>query len=170
MHKVRVRVPVSVAWVLKHEPCLISLAVEGFYDRDVDSMKFADRMERFLPKGKQEEVVQVLVKMSRTMYAQLMLQMFRPPKRYPVMPSISGLEAYKEADLGMKIACGFEMMYQMRKRQGEEGKGSTWEVFWQNLENSGYFEGLLPGSAEYNKLMEKAEEYYKNSTLHSRAR
>ncbi|CAI9111443.1 OLC1v1011664C1 [Oldenlandia corymbosa var. corymbosa] len=169
MHKVRVRVPVRVAWVLKNEPCLISLAVEGFYDRDVDSMKFADRMEVFLPNGKEEELVQVFVKMSRTMYAQLMQQTFRPPKRYPAMPLSSDLEGYKEAELGMKIACGFEMMYQMRKRQGEEGKGSNWDVFRENLEKCGYFDGLLPGSAEYKRRMEKAEEYYKNSISHHRA-
>lgn len=169
MHKVRVRVPISVAWVLKHEPCLISLAVEGFYDRDVDSMKFAEKMERFLPNGKEEQVVQVFVKMSRTMYAQLMQQMFRPPKCYPGLPMSSDAEAYKEAELGMKITCGLEMIYQLRKKQGEEGKGSTWGVFKENLENSGYFEGLLPGSVEYKRLMEKAEGYYKNSSLHSKA-
>ncbi|KAI8540884.1 hypothetical protein RHMOL_Rhmol08G0019800 [Rhododendron molle] len=45
MHRVRVRVPVSVARVLKHEPYLISLAVAGFYDRDIDSMKYAAKME-----------------------------------------------------------------------------------------------------------------------------
>ncbi|KAL3524930.1 hypothetical protein ACH5RR_013302 [Cinchona calisaya] len=169
MHRVRVRVPVSVAWILKHEPCLISLAVEGFYDRDVDSMKFAEKMGRFLPNGKQEDVVQVFVKMSKTMYAQLMQQTFRPPKCYPGMPLISGAEAYKEAELGMKIACGFEMVYQLRKRLGEEGKGSTWEVYRENLEKSGYFEGLLPGSVDYKILMQKAEEYYRNSSLQTRA-
>ncbi|KAI5669753.1 hypothetical protein M9H77_19606 [Catharanthus roseus] len=169
MHSVRVRVPVSVAWVLKNEPCLISLAVEGFYDRDIDTMKYADKMEKFLPNGRQEELVQVVVKMSRAMYAQLTQQTFRPPKCYPGLPPISDGEAYKEAELGMKIACGFEMMYQLRKRQGEEGKGSSWDVFKETLEKSGYFEGLLPGSKEHNRLMQKAEEYYKNSSAHERA-
>ncbi|KAJ1407531.1 Ecd family [Sesbania bispinosa] len=67
MHRARVRVPESVAQVLKHDPCLISLAVEGFYDTDVDSMKFAAKMEWFLEKGKEEELVCVSVKMSRAM-------------------------------------------------------------------------------------------------------
>ncbi|KAK4265067.1 hypothetical protein QN277_026168 [Acacia crassicarpa] len=71
MHSVRVRVPVSVAQVLKKEPCMISIAVEGFYDRDIDAMKFAATMEKFLDKGKDEELVCVSLKMSRTMYAQL---------------------------------------------------------------------------------------------------
>lgn len=169
MHRVRVRVPVSVAQVLRHEPCLISLAVEGFYDRDIDSMKYAAKMERFLSNGNREEIVQVSVRMSRAMYAQLVQQTFQAPKCYP-MPPRSGACGYVEAELGMKIACGFEMMYQMRRRQGLEGKGSTWEAFRESLERSGHFEGLLPGSKEYRRLMENAEEYYKNSSLHSRTR
>ncbi|KAI4314422.1 hypothetical protein L6164_027334 [Bauhinia variegata] len=168
MHNVRVRVPVSVAQVLKHEPCLISLAVEGFYDRDIDTMKYAAKMEKFFSRGKDEELVCVSVKMSRAMYAQLVQQTFQAPKCYP-MPSRSDKSVYMEAELGMKIACGFEMMYQQRKRDGMEGKGSTLEAFMRNLERSGYFEGLLPGSKEYQRLMQNAEEYHKNSSLYSRA-
>ncbi|XP_030498565.2 protein ecdysoneless homolog isoform X1 [Cannabis sativa] len=165
-HKVRVLVPVSVAQVLKHEPCLISLAVEAFYDRDIDSMKYAAKMEKFLSKGKEEELVRVSVKMSRAMYAQLVQQTFQAPKCYP-MPSRSETSAYLEAELGMKIACGFEMMYQQRLREGSEGKGSTWEAFKESLEKSGYFEGHLPGSQEYRRLMHNAEQQFKNSYLSS---
>lgn len=169
VHKFRVRVPVGVAKVLKHEACLISRAVEGFYDRDIDTMKFAGKMERFLgDKGSGEELVRVVVRMSRAMYAQLMQQTFQAPKCYPSLPPRSDVEGYKEAELGMKIACGFEMIYQLNKRQGMEGKGSSWDAFKQSLEWSGYFEGLLPGSKEYKRLMENAEEYYKNSALHTR--
>ncbi|KAJ7943734.1 SGT1 [Quillaja saponaria] len=153
--------------VLKHEPCLISLAVEGFYDRDIDTMKFAAKMEKFLSGGKDEELVCVTLKMSRIMYAQLVEQQFQAPKCYP-MPSRSDASAYAEAELGMKIACGLEMMYQQRRRDGGEGKGSTWEAFKESLERSGYFQGLLPGSKEYKRLMQSAEEYYRNSSLFSR--
>ncbi|KAF3968507.1 hypothetical protein ACB098_02G137600 [Castanea mollissima] len=164
MHQVRVRVPVSVAQVLKHEPCLISLAVEGFYDRDIDSMKYAAKMEKFLPKGREEELVCVAVKMSRAMYAQLVQQAFQAPKNYP-MPNRSDKVAYGEAELGLKITCGLEMMYQLRKREGLEGKGRTWEAYKESLERSGYFQGLLPGSKAYQRLMHNAEEYYRNSSL-----
>lgn len=164
MHQVRVRVPVSVAQVLKHEPCLISLAVESFYDRDIDSMKYAAKMEKFLPKGREEELVCVAVKMSRAMYAQLVQQAFQAPKNYP-MPNRSDKVAYGEAELGLKITCGLEMIYQLRKREGLEGKGRTWEAYKESLERSGYFQGLLPGSKEYQRLMHNAEEYYRNSSL-----
>lgn len=169
MHMVRVRVPVSVAQVLKYEPCLISLAVGGFYDRDIDTMKHAAKMERFLSKGREEELVCVSVKMSRAMYAQLVQQKFQAPKCYP-MPNRNDGPGFMEAEIGMKIACGFEMMYQQRKKEGLEGKGSTWEAFKETLDKSGYFEGQLPGSKEYLRLMQNAEEYYRNSTLISRAR
>ncbi|TYH79125.1 hypothetical protein ES332_D03G040100v1 [Gossypium tomentosum] len=167
-HSVRVRVPVSVARVFKHAPSLISLAVEGFYDRDMDSMKNAAKMERFLKGGKggEEEMVTVAVKMSRAMYAQLMQQRFQAPKCYPMPPKKGDLEA----ELGMKIACGFEMMYQEKKKEGEEGKGSGWKKYKESLEKSGYFKGLIPGSNEYKRLMENAEEYYKNSSLFSKTR
>lgn len=168
VHRVRVRVPISVAQVLKHEPCLISRAVEGFYDRDIDSMKYAAKMEKFLSKDTAEELVLVSVAMSRAMYAQLVQQTFQAPKCYP-MPNRSDANVYMEAEVGMKIACGFEMMYQQRLRQGLEGKGSTWDAFKESLERSGYFEGLLPGSKEYRRLMENAEEYYRKSSLFSRA-
>lgn len=170
MHRVRVRVPVSVAQVLKHEPCLISLAVEGFYDRDIDTMKYAAKMDKFLSKGREEELVCISVKLSRAMYAQLVQQTFQAPKCYPMPNRSSAASEFVEAEMGMKIACGFEMMYQQRKREGLEGKGNSWEAFKESLERSGYFEGLLPGSKEYSRLMQNAEEYYRNSSTFSRAR
>lgn len=166
-HHVRVRVPVAVAQVLKQEPCLISLAVEGFYDRDIDTMKHAAKMERFLSRGREEELVCVNVKMSRAMYAQLVQQKFQAPKCYP-MPDRSEVGVFLEAELGMKIACGLEMIYQQKKKNGVEGKGSTWSKYKESLENSGYFQGLIPGSQEYKRLMEHAEEYYRNSSLFHR--
>ncbi|GMH14670.1 hypothetical protein Nepgr_016511 [Nepenthes gracilis] len=167
LHRVRVRVPVSVAQVLKHEPCLISLAVEGFYDRDIDTMKYAAKLEKFLSGGSGEDLVLVSVWMSRVMYAQLVQQTFQAPKGYP-MPPRTDQAAYVEAELGMKIVCGFEMMYQQRKKEGEEGNGSTWEAFKASLV-SRHFLGQMPGSKEYNRLMAEAMEYYRKSSLYQRA-
>ncbi|KAM1116181.1 hypothetical protein TB2_006611 [Malus domestica] len=169
LYVVKVRVPVAVAQVLSQEPCLISLAVEGFYDRDIDTMKYAGKMERFLSRGREEELVCVSVKMSRAMYAQLVQQAFQAPKCYPMPNRSEDRAAYMEAELGMKIGCGMEMMYQRRRKEGLEGKGSSWEAFKESLEGSGYFEGLIPGSKEYQRLMQNAEEYYRSSALFSRA-
>ncbi|XP_062192210.1 protein ecdysoneless homolog [Phragmites australis] len=172
LHTARVIVPASVAKVLNEEPCLIARAVEGFYDRDIDTMKHAARMERFLkgPGGEGVEMVRTSVRMTRAMYAQLMQQNFQAPRGYLMPRREEGPEKWMEAELGMKIACGFEMMYQERRCQGEEVKGSTWEVYRKSLEATGCFEGLLPGSKEYKRVMEDAMQYYKSSTLFSRAR
>lgn len=59
-------------------------------------------------------MVEVLVTMSRAMYAQLHQQMFAHPRKYP-MPLVSDPN-YKQAELGMKLTCGFEMMYWERQR------------------------------------------------------
>ncbi|KAI3980267.1 hypothetical protein MKX01_031563 [Papaver californicum] len=156
MHQVRVRVPVSIAKVLKYEPY-------------VDSMKYAAKMEKFVSGGTSEEIVRVSIRMSRAMYAQLVQQTFQAPKCFP-MASRNDTSVYVEAELGMKLACGFEMMYQQRRHENLDGKGnSTWEAFKESLESSGYFKELLPGSKEYRRLMENAQEYYRNSSSFSRA-
>ncbi|CAL1400109.1 unnamed protein product [Linum trigynum] len=63
------------------------------------------------------------------------------------------------------IACGLEMMYQQGRKEGVESRGSNMETYKDILETSGYFKGLLPGSIEYKRLMEFAEEYYRKSSL-----
>ncbi|GJV93244.1 myosin heavy chain-related protein [Tanacetum coccineum] len=135
---------VIVVQILKHEPCLISLDVEGFYDRDIDSIKYAARMELFFPNKSDDEIVEGSVIMSRTMYAQLMQQTFQAPKGYLMSPR-SG-SGYPVTELGMEIACGFQMIYQTRKQEGLEGKRSKCEVYRESLKRSGYFErfGIVP--------------------------
>lgn len=172
LHTARVVAPAPVAKVLAEEPCLVARAVEGFYDRDVDTMKHAARMTRFLrgPAGDGVEMVRTSVRLTRAMYAQLMQQSFQAPRGYPMPRREEGPDRWVEAELGMKIACGFEMMYQERRHEVEEGKGSTWEVYRNSLEAAGCFEGLLPGSKEYKRVMEDAMQYYKTSSLLSRTR
>ncbi|OVA01858.1 SGT1 [Macleaya cordata] len=173
MHRVKVRVPVSVAKVLKQEPCLISLAVEGFCNRYTDSMKFAEKMEKFLSgdgSTGEKELVRVSVRMTRAMYAKLVQQTFQAPECYP-MSTRTDSSTYVEAVLGMKIACGFEMMYQQRLHEGMDVKVNTWESFKENLESNGYFKEflpfkedvkeLLPGSQEYCRRLGSVEEYYR---------
>lgn len=175
MHRARVRVPLPVAQVLKYEPSLISFAVEGFYDRDIDSMKHAGKMDKFLTSaGGGVDMVQLSVRMSRAMYGQLVQQKFQAPRCYPMPSRDAGLVVLMEAEMGMKIACGFEMMYQVKRLAMEEGKGmvkgGAWDAFKEKLESSGYFRQLLPGSQEYERLMHQAEENYKTSDVFAHTR
>lgn len=142
---------------------MISLAIEGFCNRDDgDLMKLSQEMETFL-KGtestvdgdKKEELVRVSVRMSRAMYVKLVNQKsFEAPKCYPIPPKTDS-SLYVEALLGMKITCGFEIMYKKSIREGRGGKGiATLESFKESLKKNGYFKGLPSGeqaSSTYKK-------------------
>jgi hypothetical protein len=45
-----------------------------------------------------------------------------------------------------------------------------WEVYKKSLEATRCFDGLLPESKEYKRVMEDAMQYYKSSTLFSPSR
>ena len=75
--------------------------MEAFYDQDMDSLKTTSWMENFLGN---KEMVDVSVRMSRAMYAQLMQQTFQASCCYQ-MPPLSSPN-YKEEEMGMKISCG----------------------------------------------------------------
>ncbi|KAI3930844.1 hypothetical protein MKX01_037290 [Papaver californicum] len=140
MHQIRVQVPISIGKVLQHEPCLVSLAIEGFCNRDDgDLMKLGQKMETFLTGLN----LLISVRMSRAMYEKLVKQeSFKAPKCYPIPPKTDS-SLYVETVLGMKITCGFEIMYQ--KRRG--GKGiATLGSFKESLKNNGYLKGLPSGS------------------------
>ncbi|KAI3978977.1 hypothetical protein MKX01_016152 [Papaver californicum] len=142
MHQIRVQVPISIAKVLQHEPCLVFLAIEGFCSRDG---------------------------MSRAMYVKLVKQE-EAPKCYPVPPKTDS-SLYVETLLGMKITCGFEIMYQKSTREGKGGKGiATLESFKESLKRSGYFNGLPSGSNKCHRLTKKVEQYYLKSSVISKER
>ncbi|KAI3889243.1 hypothetical protein MKX03_025998 [Papaver bracteatum] len=179
VHQIRVRVPISVAKLLTHEPCLISLATEGFCNRnDVELRRLSEKMDTFLKSSevtdegvKKEELVRISVRMSRAMYVKLVDQEnFEAPKCYPIPPKTDSL-VYVETVLGMKLAYGFELMYQKSIREGKGGKGiTTLEAFKRCLKKKGYFKGLPSQSAKYRLLEQKAQGYYTKSSLFSRER
>ena len=124
-HYARCQIPVTIAQLLKERPELVTRASEAFYTRDTTAMTVCSRMEKFLPTsaeitsappspvrrlGKNStEFVTTTVCFTRTCYAQLMGQQFRPPKSWDgIVPSLVPEEANdpgkaKEAELGMKL-------------------------------------------------------------------
>ncbi|KAK9909024.1 hypothetical protein WJX75_006178 [Coccomyxa subellipsoidea] len=115
MHRSRVIVPTQVAAVLAAEPQLIAPAVEAFHYRDVDDMRAAARMQHFPP----QDMANVVVTFSRCLYAQLEHQQFEPPKGY-TLPSPES-QTFRAAQLGMKLTCGFEMLYSGREHHAGAG-------------------------------------------------
>ena len=55
-----------------------------------------------------QDLVTVVVTFNRALYAQLAQQQFQPPRGYPLPPLNS--PAFRAAELGMKLTCGFEMV------------------------------------------------------------
>lgn len=68
-------------------------------------------MDVFNPK----DSVRVSIKFTKVLYAQLRSQEFDPPtgSGFGIPPTVEGARQSKEfieADVGMKVACGFEML------------------------------------------------------------
>ncbi|KAF9355227.1 hypothetical protein BGX34_010584 [Mortierella sp. NVP85] len=134
-HIARCQIPLDVARVLKARPELVTMACEAFYTRDALAMASCSRMTKFLPEISSSSVetasashnisrlgknrtpfITTAVCFTKTCYAQLMGQQFRPPKIWDgiVLPhntsEANDPQKTKEAELGMKLTCGFEIL------------------------------------------------------------
>ncbi|KAJ3576125.1 hypothetical protein NP233_g625 [Leucocoprinus birnbaumii] len=169
LHTTKAYVPTDVAKALLAKPSLVQKAVEAFYTRDAIQLRAAHRMSRFPPSTS----VLRSVKMTRTAYAQLMGQKFFPPKIFGQWRESEGNREYKWRDIGMKIAVGFEMLYQeskgrstaneaaVERSKAEANKealrrNSEYTQYIQNLVSTGYFKGEKEGSQLWTELETKA--------------
>lgn len=117
VHRAKVYVPIDVARALATNPALIQRATEAFYTRDALQLRVsfnhpdtrytatksltqaAQRMSRFPPKPD----VLTSVSMTRPAYAQLVGQVFHPPKVFGVWQEKEGTPERRWKDVGMKI-------------------------------------------------------------------
>ncbi|OCH96667.1 SGT1-domain-containing protein [Obba rivulosa] len=171
IHKTKAYLPVDTAKALSVDPSLVQKAVETFYTRDALQLRAAQRMSRFSP----EPSVLKTVTMTRTAYAQLTGQKFYPPKIFGRWKEPEGSQEWRWRDIGMQIACGFEMLYQESKNRADASTTSTEALkssaearkealrrnpeylkYIQNLISSGYFKGELEGSQLWQTLEDKA--------------
>ncbi|KAG0022078.1 hypothetical protein BGZ80_001118 [Entomortierella chlamydospora] len=207
-HYARCQIPVDVARILKARPELVTRACEAFYTRDSLAMAACSRMKKFFPAssgavgvttppkgalrlGKNEtHFVTTAVCFTKTCYAQLMGQQFQPPKIWDgVVPphgndDTSDPQRVKEAELGMKLTCGFEILCSPEYhgdfgfKSGVEIKAdasdrkcimdydfpfatdSGWRTFKNNLTARKYFGDEHPNSQGYRRLEEIAESHF----------
>ncbi|KIJ45573.1 hypothetical protein M422DRAFT_166272 [Sphaerobolus stellatus SS14] len=167
VHRTKVYLPKDIALALQKNPSLVQKAVETFYTRDAIQMR-ATRMARFTP----EPSVLTTVTMTRTAYAQLVGQKFHPPRIFGQWKEKEGTPEWRRKDLGMKIACGFEMVYQESKNRHEQGISNTeaslearkealrrdteYTQYIGKLQQVGFFRGELEGSAAWRGLETEA--------------
>ncbi|KAF8624765.1 hypothetical protein AX15_005659 [Amanita polypyramis BW_CC] len=176
IHVSKAWIPIDVAKALAINPSLVQRAVEMFYTRDALQLRAAHRMSRFPP----DTSVLRPVKMTRTAYAQLIGQKFFPPKAFGRWQEKEETKEWRWRDVGMKIAVGFEMLYQETKarRSAVETADSDMSSvdankdalrrdlhyikYLQNLASTNYFKGEIQGSEMWQTLENKAATAFVN--------
>ncbi|KAG1757291.1 SGT1 protein-domain-containing protein [Suillus lakei] len=171
VHTTKAYLPLDIARALSVDPSLVQKPVETFYTRDAVQLRAAHRMMRFPP----HTAVLTTVKLTKPAYAQLVGQKFFPPKIFGYFKEREGSDIWRWRDIGMKLACGFEMIYQesksrtdiasktteMLKSSAEARKealrrSSDYKAYITNLVSTGYFRGEVEDSQLWNELENKA--------------
>lgn len=165
-HRAHCYIPAGVAAILKHDPSLISSAVQAFYHRDPVDLKACRVMKYFPP----ETRVMSEVTFTRCLYAQLIQQQYSPDRKVGWNIPSSKSPDFKSHDLGMKLACGFEILVANAKQSSKISSDlpedidlagdNRWMRYLQTLRDKGYFRGELDGSILYQKLLKEAKHFY----------
>lgn len=122
IHHALVTIPRRLAHVIHEIPKSVAPAVEAFYLRDPIAMKpmMSGSTERLIFPPK--DLVNVSVKFTKVLYAQLKSQVFSPPPAWQDLFTSSEKQAtsagsstetqrtHANIELGMKVTCGFEML------------------------------------------------------------
>lgn len=164
MHKAIVYVPIGVAVLLKNKPLLIAQAIRAFCERDLKDLKACRAMKYFPPENR--VYTQILI--SKCLYAMLVHNNFTPDRRTGWNLPLQSDKKYKSHILGIKISCGFEILASQNDDNLDMDK--KWLKYHQNLLNTGYYQNLLEGSKDYNKLLENAQEFYIKNCKNSNSR
>ncbi|KAJ8924921.1 hypothetical protein NQ315_001078 [Exocentrus adspersus] len=156
VHRATIYVPVAIAAILKHKPTLIAFAVQAFCNRDPIDTKACRAMKYFPPENR----VLTSVTFTKCMYAMLMHSNYMPDRRtgWNLPPPHS--PSFKAHLLGVKVACGFEILATQAKPSADIETDRGWHSYLKSLTDKGYFKGLLEHSIEHNNLLNKAKEYY----------
>lgn len=163
IHRANCLLPNKAAFVLLSEPQLITLAIEAFYLRDPISLKYCASMNTFSPVG----TVESTIRFTKTTYAQTVSQKFYAPKPFR-LPSINQKKQFKYAELGMKVACGLEMLYHSSTRDTNTmtiqdydfEKDKKYTAYVAHLTKLGYFRSERMGSQLYKLLENQSKEQY----------
>ncbi|ALC44218.1 ecd [Drosophila busckii] len=164
IHRQIVQLPLNAAQLLKHRPALIASAVRAFCDRDSMDSKALRTMRYFPPESPR---LRTNVSFTRCLYAMLMHNQYTPERRlgWQLTDAVANPESYKEQLLGVKLASGLEILASQAKRSAEqvEQQSPAWRGYLRSLQSKGYFKQNIEGSAEYEKLLATAREYFKNN-------
>lgn len=168
LHHQIVRIPINIACILKKRPDLVAVAVRAFCDRDKVDMQCCRAMRYFPP----EHRIRMNVRFTRCLYAMLNHSKYVPDRKTGWNFNAKlNTEQYKEDLLGIKLACGFEILVSRakghkNKNENNDSDGITldnsigWQLFYKNLQSKGYFQEYLEHSEKHTHLLQTAKDYY----------
>ena len=111
LHHSLIKVPRKLAYILRENPAYINPAVEAFYLRDPIALRPLQAKVGSKLVFPPEDLVTISVKFNKVGYAQLKSQLFAPPPTWSCVSMVKGDgKAKARAEMGMKVACGFEML------------------------------------------------------------
>lgn len=158
-HRANAFVPLPVARLLHRNPNWVAASVQAFCNRDPIDLKTIRAMKFFPPENR----VYAPIQFSKCLYAMLLHQQYLPDRRTGWQLPPKTHADHREAVLGMRLACGFEILVANAQKRGQaafdEGN-KHWMLYLAALTQKGYFKGLLEGSKEYERLKEAAKEYF----------
>lgn len=160
LHRQTVFLPLGVAALLQHNPQFIAPAVQAFCNRDPIDMKACRAMRYFPP----EDRVYTSVVFTKCLYAMIMHNNYLPDRRtgWNIPPSSS--PHFKSHLLGVKIACGFEILASQAKSSTIDfEKDREWQTYLESLKGKNYFQNELEGSKKYQELLVQAKEFYQEN-------
>ena len=158
-HRQTVFVPLGVAAVLRNNPQVIAPAVQAFCNRDQIDMKVCRAMRYFPPENR----VYTSIKFTKCLYAMVMHNNYLPDRRTGWNLPSSNSPHFTAHSLGVKLACGFEILASQAKAACENiEEDRDWLKYFESLKKRNYFQDLLEGSKGYKSLLETAKEYYKD--------
>ena len=156
-HRQTVYVPIAVAALLHHNPQLIAPAVQAFCNRDPIDMKACRAMRYFPPENR----VYTSVVFTKCLYAMMMHNNYVPDRRTGWQIPSSNSPHFKAHLIGVKIACGFEILASQSKSSTSDIEHDReWVKYLDSLKGRNYFIGLLEGSKGYQELLATAKDYY----------
>lgn len=148
LHHARILIPRKLAYILHHDPSYISPAVEAFYLRDPIALR---PLKTYDPKGltfAPSDCVNVSIKFTKIGYAQLKSQSFDPPPVWKDFQAANrDLVSQEMINMGMKVACGFEMLISDPQSQDKKVVREI-KLLLEDLEIG---EDHLPSDAEISK-------------------
>ncbi len=159
LHRTTVYLPLSAACLLKLKPQFVADAVRAFCHRDQIDMKACRAMKYFPPENR----VYSSVVMTKCLYAMLMHNPFVPDRRTGWNIPPQNHDQYKAHMLGVKLACGFEILASQAKPDQDITTSRAWQKYLESLIQRGYFQEYLEHSNDYNRLLESAKEYFKTN-------